>query len=81
MPALKTEIMQRIVMSQFGPVEHFEADIHDVMLFIGPQASGKSAISKAIYFFKSIKNELMQFIYEVETENFEAETRRFFERL
>lgn len=81
MPALKTEIMQRIVISRFGPVEHFETDIHDVMLFIGPQASGKSTISKAIYFFKSIKNELMQFIYEVETENFEAETRRFFERL
>ena len=78
MPALKTEIMQRIVISQFGPVEHFEADIHDVMLFIGPQASGKSTISKAIYFFKSIKNELIGCIYETEAEQLEAE---FYKRL
>ena len=81
MPALKTEIMQRIVISQFGPVEHFEADIHDVMLFIGPQASGKSTISKAIYFFKSIKNELMKFIYDNEAESLEVGIGTFYGKL
>lgn len=64
--------MQRIVISQFGPIEKFEADIQDVMLFIGPQASGKSTISKAIFFFKSIKDELMTFFYEPEQEEIES---------
>ena len=64
--------MQRIVISQFGPIEKFEADIQDVMLFIGPQASGKSTISKAIFFFKSVKDELMTFFYESEQEEIES---------
>ncbi len=79
--------MQRIVISQFGPIEKFEADIQDVMLFIGPQASGKSTISKLIYFFKSIKSELIRFIYEAEQEGvelgfwgfFTTQIKRFFE--
>ena len=70
--------MQRIVISQFGPIEKFEADIQDVMLFIGPQASGKSTISKLIYFFKSIKNELIRFIYEAEQEGVELGFWEFF---
>ncbi len=79
--------MQKIVISQFGQIEKFEADIQDVMLFIGQQASGKSTISKLIYFFKSIKNELIRFIYEAEQEAVElgfwgffgSQIKRFFE--
>ena len=43
--------MQKIVILEFGPIDYFEADIQDVMLFIGPQTCGKSTISKAIHFF------------------------------
>ena len=73
--------MQRIVISQFGPIEKFEADIQDVMLFIGPQASGKSTISKAIYFCKSIKDELMTFFYELEQEGINSGFGTFYGRL
>ncbi|MBD2627340.1 AAA family ATPase [Anabaena variabilis FACHB-164] len=48
--------MQRISIENFGPVKKFEADVTDVMLLIGPQASGKSTISKTIFIFKSIKD-------------------------
>jgi hypothetical protein len=55
--------MQRISIENFGPVKKFEADITDVMLLIGPQASGKSTISKTIFIFKSIKDEILNHIY------------------
>jgi len=78
--------MQRIVISQFDPIEKFEADIQDVMLFIGPQASGKSTLSKLIYFFKSIKDELIALIYEIAQKDditfwrfFTNQTKRFSE--
>jgi predicted ATPase len=55
--------MQRISIENFGPVKKFEADITDVMLLIGPQASGKSTMSKTIFIFKSIKDEILNHIY------------------
>ncbi|MFN7854362.1 MAG: AAA family ATPase [Dolichospermum sp.] len=55
--------MQRISIENFGPVKKFEADVTDVMLLIGPQASGKSTISKSIFIFKSIKDEILDYIY------------------
>jgi AAA15 family ATPase/GTPase len=58
--------MQNISIKNFGPIKHFDAKIKDIMFFIGPQASGKSTLSKSIFFFKNIKDELMKFIYEIE---------------
>ncbi|MGM3308658.1 AAA family ATPase [Anabaena sp. WFMT] len=55
--------MQRISIENFGPVKKFEADVTDVMLLIGPQASGKSTISKSIFIFKSIKDAILNHIY------------------
>ena len=61
--------MQRISIENFGPVKKFEADVTDVMLLIGPQASGKSTISKSIFIFKSIKDEILDYIYANSIEN------------
>ncbi|MFM2060394.1 MAG: hypothetical protein RLZZ507_64 [Cyanobacteriota bacterium] len=61
--------MQRISIENFGPVKKFEADVTDVMLLIGPQASGKSTISKSIFLFKSIKDEIFDNIYANDLEN------------
>ncbi|MEI3652118.1 MAG: AAA family ATPase [Dolichospermum lemmermannii FEM_B0920] len=62
--------MQRISIENFGPVKKFEADITDVMLLIGPQASGKSTISKTIFIFKSIKDEIIDSLYNSNLEQF-----------
>lgn len=63
--------MQRIFIENFGPIDRFEADVKDVMLLIGPQASGKSTLSKSIFLFKSIKNELSKFILDVTNDQLE----------
>ncbi|MFK7949950.1 MAG: AAA family ATPase [Saprospiraceae bacterium] len=46
--------MQKLIIKNFGPIKDVKLEIKDFMVFIGPQASGKSTISKVIYFFQTI---------------------------
>ncbi|MBF0465711.1 MAG: AAA family ATPase [Nitrospirae bacterium] len=48
--------MHEIEIKEFGPLKDVTLPVKDLMLFIGPQASGKSTISKWIYLFKSFKD-------------------------
>jgi predicted ATPase len=64
--------MQKLIIHNFGPIKDLEIDIKDFMIFIGPQASGKSTISKSIYFFKSLKDDLLKYILEsINEKNFD----------
>jgi len=64
--------MQRIEIKNFGPIKNIQLDIKDYMVFIGPQASGKSTISKSIYFFKSLRDDIVRYIREgLEQEKFD----------
>ncbi|HLC15476.1 MAG TPA: AAA family ATPase [Thermodesulfovibrionia bacterium] len=56
--------MQKITIKNFGPIDDVELEVKNFMVFIGPQASGKSTISKAIYFFKSLKDDLLKYVLE-----------------
>ena len=54
--------MQRIEIKNLGPIKELKLDIKDFMLFIGPQASGKSTIAKTIFFFKSLNDDLVKYL-------------------
>jgi predicted ATP-dependent endonuclease of OLD family len=54
--------MQKVTLRPFGPIRDVEIDVKDFMIFIGPQASGKSTICKAIYFFKSLKHDFTRYL-------------------
>lgn len=56
--------MQEIRIKNFGPIEDVWLPVKDFMVFIGPQASGKSTVSKCIYFFKSLRDDLIKYILE-----------------
>ena len=56
--------LHKIQIKNFGSIKDFKADIKDCFVFIGPQGSGKSTISKAIYFFKSLKNDMLKYFIE-----------------
>lgn len=45
--------MQRIIVKNFGPLKDIDLEIKDFMLIIGPNASGKSTLTKLIYMFRS----------------------------
>jgi energy-coupling factor transporter ATP-binding protein EcfA2 len=48
--------MQRIEVRNFGPLKDIDLEIKDYMVFIGPQASGKSTLAKLIYFFWKVES-------------------------
>lgn len=59
------EIKNKIEICNLGPVCNFSMDLDGTInIVIGPQASGKSTIGKAIYFCKKIKDYYMDFILE-----------------
>lgn len=51
--------MQKVIINKLGPIDHCEFEVNDFMVFMGPQASGKSTIAKTVFFFKNVKNLLL----------------------
>lgn len=60
---------QRLTIHQFGPIADINIDVNDILVFIGSQASGKSTISKAIFFFKSLKDDLYRYYLDCYNQN------------
>lgn len=56
-----------------GPIEHCVCEISDFTVFTGPQSNGKSTVAKAIYFFRTIKQDILTIMQQggpaVATEN------------
>ena len=66
--------MQKIIIKNFGPVKDAEIEIKKIMLLIGEQASGKSTIAKFIYFFKTLKEDVLKSIFQSsESSDFDIE--------
>lgn len=51
-------IMSKLVINNLGPIEKCELDCVQFMTLTGFQASGKSTIAKAIYYFRTIKDDI-----------------------
>lgn len=51
--------MHRLIINKLGPIERCELDCSQFITLTGPQASGKSTIAKAIYYFRTIKDDIV----------------------
>ena len=60
--------MATIDIHNLGPISKYHMDIKKFNLLIGEQATGKSTISKCIYFFRMIKSELVEHLYSFATD-------------
>lgn len=67
--------MHRLIIHKLGPITHCELTCSQFMTLTGFQASGKSTIAKAIYYFRTIKDDIYSLavkkalsIYESENE-------------
>lgn len=69
--------MQKIYVENFGPIKKAEIEIKDALILIGEQASGKSTVSKLIYFFKSLRTDLFEVIYENPTTDIDSIRKTF----
>lgn len=52
--------MPKLIINKLGPVETCELECSKFMNFTGFQASGKSTIAKAIYYFRTIKDDIIE---------------------
>jgi predicted ATPase len=60
-------IMQRIVIENFGSVDSFNAVLNEKMtILIGSQATGKSTISKLVFYCRSLKDDLYKYLLSKE---------------
>lgn len=54
--------MHHLYIKNVGPIKECKIDIENFSVFTGAQASGKSTIAKAIYFFRTIKEDILDII-------------------
>ncbi|MCD8077520.1 MAG: ATP-binding protein [Lachnospiraceae bacterium] len=58
--------MHWLTIDKLGPVQHCELPIRQYTVLTGFQAAGKSTVAKAIYFFRTLKNDIYQLIQQQE---------------
>jgi predicted ATPase len=51
--------MKKLIVNGFGPINNLDLEVKDYMVFVGPQASGKSTVSKLLYFFDELWKEIV----------------------
>jgi len=49
---------------KFGPIEKAQIDVTRVNIYIGPQSSGKSTLSKLVFFFYHLRDLVAEHIFE-----------------
>lgn len=56
------KIVHKLIINKLGPVERCELECSHFMTLTGFQASGKSTIAKAIYYFRTIKEDIVELV-------------------
>lgn len=52
--------MHRLIINKLGPVKRCELECSSFMTFTGFQAAGKSTIAKAVYYFRTVKDDIIE---------------------
>lgn len=68
--------MHWLVINKLGPIDHCELTCSDIMTLTGFQASGKSTVAKAIYFFRTIKDDIYTLAEEHALEQYSMHTSK-----
>lgn len=61
--------MKRISLRNLGPIRDCNMEVNQFTILTGAQASGKSTLAKAIYFFRTIKDDVFEQITHRPTED------------
>lgn len=51
--------MHKITLHHLGPIEDCSMGLNEFIVLTGPQANGKSTVAKAVYFFRTIKDDIL----------------------
>lgn len=58
--------MHHLEIRKLGPIQFCSFDINRFTVLTGPQASGKSTIAKAIYFYRTVKDDILDIMLKVQ---------------
>ena len=58
--------MHWLTIEKLGPIQHCQLPIRQYTVLTGFQAAGKSTVAKAIYFFRTLKDDIYQLIQQQE---------------
>lgn len=61
--------MQKILIKNNGPIKELQMEIEKFNLLIGEQATGKSTVAKSVYFFRTIKTKIIDYLTQVYDRN------------
>lgn len=51
--------VHHLTIKNLGPIKNCELDLSKMMVLDGPQAAGKSTVAKAIFFFRTVKDDIV----------------------
>lgn len=51
-------------LKHLGPIDHCKLLIDEFTVFTGPQSSGKSTVAKAVYFFRTVKQDILSIMMQ-----------------
>lgn len=72
---------QMLKIRNLGPIKKCEIRIDDFTILTGPQASGKSTIARAVYFFRTLKEDIFeQITHRPSEEDYENNLNRAVEK-
>ena len=75
--------MQKVYINNNGPIKTFEMEVEKFNLLIGEQATGKSTIAKSIYYLRTIKTKIIDYlnqIYDTNTYNNQSQEKVWFDK-
>ncbi len=61
--------MHKIEIRKNGPIEQFEMDVNKFNILIGEQATGKSTVAKSVYFFRTVKTLMTDYLTQLYDSN------------
>lgn len=54
----------RLRLYHVGPIQECDFDLNEFTILTGPQSSGKSTVAKAVYFFRTVKQDILNIIMQ-----------------
>ena len=68
--------MHKIILHNLGPIDHCEIDLNELTVLTGPQSNGKSTVAKAVYFFRTIKDDIVDLMLRSTSDELEIIWRK-----
>lgn len=68
--------MHKIILHNLGPIDHCEINLNELIVLTGPQSNGKSTVAKAVYFFRTIKDDILDLMLRISPDDMEEKWKK-----